>query len=306
MNLFVNLAYYYRKNQICKISGELAMILLSLEEVNLTSNYRIFKQSAITQLIFLLIILAIMGGTGWFILKKEPSGVEIFFFAIFQIFWLFFAIIVFSSFKKSLAKTNWLLAIGLSNVYVKFRSYLNAELPENDKQVVSFSCSEIKSVNITKQRIISYGSGNSTSTSFHTFLDINFHSADLSRLKEQIKQERQKRITKKHSSYKTNHYPVAVVDEDTVRIEWRSPTDIVVPGIKKVLAAFEQYNITIAPKIKEVIDTTGSDRKDKAKAEDNIIHLAERGNIIAATKLARKTYKMSLADAREFVEGLLK
>ncbi len=282
------------------------MLLHSLNEVNLTGDYRRFKQSAIANLIFLLLILAIVIGSGWFLWQKNTPGFGMIIISICILIFSCFIWVIFNNFRKSLAETNWLLAIGLSSVYVKFRSYLNSDLPANDKQIVSFSCSEIKSVNITKQRIIAYSSGNSTSTSFHTFLDINFARPDLTQLKDQIKEERKKRIKTRHGSFKNNHYPVAVVDEDTVRIEWRSPTDIVVPGIKKVLDAFREYNVTVAPTIKEVIDTTGRDKKDKAKAEDNIIKLAERGNIMAATKLARKTYKMKLADAREFVEGLLK
>ena len=282
------------------------MLLLSLNEIDLNNDYRRFKQSAIAQLAFLLIILGLMILTGWLITKNRLSIFEYIFISVFSLIWLFFAIIIFNSFRKSLAKTNWVLAIGLSSVYVKFRSYLNCDLPENDKQIASFPCSEIASINITKQRIISYGSGNSTRTSFHTFLDINFARTDLTPLKMQIKEERQKRIKTKHGSLKRNHYPVSVVDQDTLRIEWRSPTDIVVPGIKKVISEFQKYNVEIGPIVKEVIDTTGQNKQEKSKAEDNILKLAERGNIIAATKLTRKTYKMNLKDARDFVESLLK
>lgn len=40
--------------------------------------------------------------------------------------------------------------------------------------------------------------------------------------------------------------------------------------------------------------------------DDKILHLAERGNLMAATKLARRVYKLSLTEAKQFVEEMLK
>jgi hypothetical protein len=219
------------------------------------------------------------------------------------------SLLVSGAFKKSLLPTNWLLAIGPDEIFIKFRSYQNVDFPGDDPQAVSLKLSEIASVNITKQTIISPGSRNSSTTSFHTFLDINVISSDLNSLKEQLKYERNISSEKKTGFItirsKVRHYPISVVDHDTIRIEWRSPTDIILPRIKKAILAFQRQKIKIDPNKKEKIDTTSRGRNDKNKAEDDILHLAERGNIMAATKLARRTYNLTLAEAKQFVEEMI-
>ena len=92
---------------------------------------------------------------------------------------------------------------------------------------------------------------------------------------------------------------------DTIRIEWRSPRDIVVPGIKKALAALGQQGATIESPIREAIDLTARGRANLKSAEDKILYSAERGNLLAAIKLARRTYNFNLAEAKQFVEDLL-
>ncbi len=65
-----------------------------------------------------------------------------------------------------------------------------------------------------------------------------------------------------------------------------------------------EQGIRIEPIEKEVIDLARNEA-DQKQMEDNILHLAERGNLPAATKLARRTYGFSLAKAKEFVEELI-
>ena len=89
-----------------------------------------------------------------------------------------------------------------------------------------------------------------------------------------------------------------------LRIEWRSPSDIVTPGIKKALVKLKEEGIRIETLQKEVIDLT-CDRTNPKRMEDNILHLAERGNLLAATKLARQAYGLSLTEAKVFVEDLI-
>jgi ribosomal protein L7/L12 len=56
---------------------------------------------------------------------------------------------------------------------------------------------------------------------------------------------------------------------------------------------------------REVIDLTEDGAAIQKSTEDKILHLAERGNLMAATKLARRIYKLSLTEAKQFVEELL-
>ena len=77
-------------------------------------------------------------------------------------------------------------------------------------------------------------------------------------------------------------------------------------GIQKALSILEKQGITIEPTQKEAIDLTARGRSNLKSTEDKILYLAERGNLLAAIKLARRTYKLSLAEAKQFVEDLLK
>ena len=99
------------------------------------------------------------------------------------------------------------------------------------------------------------------------------------------------------------HYPVSVAENRTIRIEWQSPCDKIQPGINKAIALLADRGINIEPLSKEVLDMTLTS-SEKTDMEDRILFLAQRGEIIAATKLARKAMGMRLPDAKKFVEDL--
>jgi hypothetical protein len=139
-------------------------------------------------------------------------------------------------------------------------------------------------------------------------LDITLND-DLWELKERLRYERNLKSKKDKSivtySTKTHHYPVSVIDNNIIRIEWRSPASIITPGIKKVINLLQRQGITIEPKKHEVNDFTMTNSQDDKKNEENILRLAESGNILAAIKLTRRTYNYNITQAKQFVEGLL-
>ena len=281
------------------------MQLITLNEIKTPVTYARFKQSPLAQMIAtILFVSLIIGIMCAHIFGDVPLGVAVFCSGFIGLFAWF----SFSSFKKSLSAHNWILSISPDLIQVKFRSYMNTHLPEGDPQVVQFRPSEIESARITKQRITMPGSSSKRVTSFHTFLDLRVANQDLRPLREQIKYERNLKPPPAgkfiKSSGKYRHYPVSVVDNRVVRIEWRSPSDIVTPGINKALAKLKEQGISIESLQKEVIDST-CDRTDNKRMEDRIIYLAERGNLLAATRLARRIYGMSLIEAKAFVEELI-
>lgn len=75
-------------------------------------------------------------------------------------------------------------------------------------------------------------------------------------------------------------------------------------GVKKVVSLLSRQGIAVGEKRREVIDLTLR-KGDTDKIEDKIVQLIERGNMIAAVKLVRRTYNYNLTEAKEFVEGLL-
>ncbi|CAA6678178.1 Unannotated [Lentimonas sp. CC4] len=180
--------------------------------------------------------------------------------------------------------------------------------PQEDPQVAELKLTEIESANITKQTLKAPGADNATTTSFHTFLDLHTPSTDLQPLKAQLKYERTCKAPKTGrlvtSSSKYQHYPVSIVGEHTVRIAWRSPSDRITPNIKTALKAFSRQGIRIDPLQKETHDLTKTASEQTAQ-DDQILQLAEHGNMLAAIKLTRKSYGMRLTEAKAFVEDLL-
>ena len=281
------------------------MQLLTLQDLNLTNLGRKFKQSPLAQLVATVIFVSLAAGMFcWYRLGELPGIIAVFSGG----FLLLIGLICFTTFMKSLAPTNWVMAVGPNRVLIKFRSYLNAHFPATDPQVVQLSPSEIKFANITKQTITTPGSDHHNVTSFHTFLDLHIASGDLAALKNWLKYERTVKVTSGKAiktSSRSRHYPVSVVDNRIIRVEWRSPQDVVVPGIKKAIALLARHNISIAALNKEVLDLTDNSEKGQRRMDDKILLLAERGNLMAAAKLARRAYKLSLTEAKQFVEDLL-
>jgi hypothetical protein len=279
------------------------MELLVLQDINLTIQDRRFRHSVASPLIAGVIFLSMAVGVyfAYRFGKTSLSGVF-----VAGGFLLFVALMFLGQFRKAMAPANWLVAVGPDRVLIKFRSYLNAHFPETDSQVVSIDPDKIGSVNITKQKLISYGMRNSRTTSYHTFLDVNIdiNGGDLSGLKERLKNEFKIKAQPSKPGGRVRslarHYPVAVVDADTIRVEW----NMVRPGVKKVVSLLSRQGIAVGEKRREVIDLTLT-KGDKDNIEDKIVQLIERGNIIAAVKLVRRTYNYNLTEAKEFVEGLL-
>ncbi len=210
--------------------------------------------------------------------------------------------------KKTLDSSNWLLILERDIIFIKFRSYLNAHFPKTDPQIVRLPLGEIESARITKQRITQYsGLQSSRQTSYHTFLDLNLKKQDFSELEQRLKNERNAKAplrgTMVKSRSKAMHYPVSIAGTHTIRIEWRSPQDRIQPNITKVIALLADRGVKIEPLSKEALDMTLTS-SEKMKMEDRILFLAQRGEIISATKLARQAMGMSLTDAKKFVEGL--
>jgi hypothetical protein len=281
------------------------MELITLQAIDNSRPASRFKHSPLSNLVMALIFLSITLGIVWWYHTSELPLVIL---LISGGGCALFSLICFATFKKSLAPENWILSLSPQVVLIKFRSYLNAHFPQEDPQVAQFQLTEIESACMTKQTIKAPGSKNTPTTSFHTFLDLHITGQDLPSLKEQLKYERNVKMGTKGrfgtTSTKFSHYPVSVVGQQTVRIEWRSPTDRVTPGIKAAIKQLSRLGVRIEPSKKEVLDFTKT-AMDQAAMEDQILQLAERGNLLQATKLTRRTLGLSLTESKAFVEDLL-
>jgi ribosomal protein L7/L12 len=75
------------------------------------------------------------------------------------------------------------------------------------------------------------------------------------------------------------------------------------PNLKKTVAAFGARKIPIGPELAVVSDFREL-TVSKAQQESLILSLVERGKVIEAIKLAQRAYKISLTEAKQFVDEL--
>ncbi|QPJ64838.1 MAG: hypothetical protein G3M78_05335 [Candidatus Nitrohelix vancouverensis] len=237
-------------------------------------------------------------------------------------------------FRKSLRTSNWLLRLDPGRAVIKFRSYLNDHLPEEDKIVVEIPCAEIAWARKTKERVVTNDRDGAV-YQFFTFLDLKLKSQDaealrqaildernrrppieamnralfqarkrrapdseIALLKAEIKQEEQRR-PKGGSRFSTtlhHHYPVRMTDASILRLDWSG----VRPRIGKALEALEA-SVALEPVIKISSDFT----QPAQNIEEQILDLAARGETFKAIALTRERYGYSVAEAKAFVESLL-
>jgi hypothetical protein len=283
------------------------MQLLKLKNVQLTTQECIFKESALIQ--FLAGLLGVGIGIGIF-LGYRYGKLPFYVFVLSGIVPVLFSAICFRHCAKAMAPTNWLLAIGPDRILIKFRSYLNSHLPVDDPQVVLLSFSEIEAAQIIKEKIRYYSSQrNSKTTEYQSHFDLHIKTESLKLLQERLKYERSVKTYKDSGIYKSStkarHYPVSVPDDKIIRIQWRGSGSFVTPGVKKAANLLARNHVVIKPVQRKDRDFTTKAIEGGAKADDKILELAERGKILAATRLAKRVYNYDTTEARKFVESLL-
>ena len=95
-----------------------------------------------------------------------------------------------------------------------------------------------------------------------------------------------------------------MLDNRTIRIEWRSKRTRVVPEIDRALqllgrAAREEQGL------REYVELGGAGRRlESTDAMHQVRTLAEQGRIVEATLLAKRAFGWSTAEARQRIEQL--
>jgi hypothetical protein len=283
------------------------MQLLKLQDVQLTVQDRIFKESALLTFFAAVVFAGLaVAMSVW----NRFGDLPFFFVVVSGGFLASFSLICFGCFAKTLAPTNWLLAVGPDRMMIKFRSYLNPQLPADDPQVILLPFSEVEAAQITKQKITCEAArSEGPTTEHHTYLDLLIRGQDLQPLRESLKYERTAKVTKDRIICKTStkavHYPVSVPDDRTIRIQWRCPSSHIVPGVRKVVDVLVRQRVNVRAMERQVKDYTKAGLAKGKESEAKILELAEKGKTIAATRLASKVYNYNTTEAKQFVEGLL-
>jgi hypothetical protein len=203
--------------------------------------------------------------------------------------------------RRARSPANWLLACNGRRVLIKLRSYLNTAFPAAIPHVLEVPLSDVEAVRATHSELRGQDSARETLRERLLFLDIRLKpGVDLSELQERLRNERKLRS----GGTAWRHYPVSVLDERTIRIEWRSKRTRIVPGIDQALqvlggAAHEEQGR------REYVELGGAGRRlESTEAMKQVRALAEQGHIVEATLLAKRAFGWSTTEARQRIEQL--
>lgn len=277
------------------------MDLLRLRDVQIDANDRVFRHARIRALIVWLAFFAAIAAL-FFKAYTDPKWKPGYLFgSVFLLFLLFGVRYVAARFHTS----NWLVRMNGAGLYVQYRSYLNYNLPADEPSVVFLSFGEIASARLIKERVEKPDPAKpgATQTQYLRYVELEL-SGDIAALVTAVGTERgekapmQKRWWGGSSSTLYQDYPVAIDTPPYMRIRWD-----VVPGAKKFLEALRPY-ASITDTVSLTQDFT---RLQSLSAEDQkkqLRELAQRGDTITASYLARKLHGGSLADAVKMVDAL--
>ncbi len=116
--------------------------------------------------------------------------------------------------------------------------------------------------------------------------------------------ERERALRANGSAFR--HYPVSVVGERVIRIEWRTPRLSVVPPVREAVELLE-HRAPVQQEARGRVELGGVGRSlDPEVAHRQVRELAEQGHLMEATLLARRAFGWSTTEARTYIEGLLR
>ncbi len=191
-------------------------------------------------------------------------------------------------------RSNWVMRVAFEGLYLQFRSYLNHHFPEEGPTVVHLPWGDIAAVQRTVHRTLSVGNRGRSEMKMASYLDLHLTHTDTEPLRQAVAQEAARKPPKKgRTSSRFHHVPVQVPEPGVVRVEWRGR------GMIKAL----QNRVPIRPRRR-----TGCGCGDSPGGDDvdgQIIDLIEQGRRMAAIRTVRHRYRMSLTEARDFVDDLV-
>ena len=102
------------------------------------------------------------------------------------------------------------------------------------------------------------------------------------------------------------HYPVRLVDDNLIRIDWKSHRISIVPNVDKAIKILgDRVRILEQERDIEVNDFTSLESLDADHQEQMIRQLGESGDTLAAAKVVKDLYGYSTTEAVKYVRKLL-
>jgi hypothetical protein len=256
--------------------------------------------------ISLSVTLALLASPLFFPAIPDLRGMPSFIPYIAALFTGFFAYIGWRAFRAGLRSSNWILRAASEGLYVKFRSYMNDTLSQDDPVVVFIPKAEVRALRAHREKTRRPDSGDGGSGEIvvpRRYLEIELRDpADISEVAEHLARERARREPGfAGTKMKLNHYPVRTLPQGVVRIDWAGPDASVRPRLPRVLKILGWHYQVTTP-----ADSTQRSAAELGpeEQEDRLIEMVECGEMIAAVKLARQLYGYDMTEAVEFVETL--
>jgi hypothetical protein len=222
------------------------------------------------------------------------------------LFFLLFAWVSFRTAQAARRPTNWILRIRGSELLIKFRSFENWRMSEDDVQVIELNRDEIASVGkSTERQVTSNMERSGVQAQSRVELIVELKEKNTAELEEALAAERTRPgWGSDRSRTKALDYPVQA-DNGIIRVVWKSNSASIKPGIDVALARLGKVAPLAEAQVREGDFTTSALGKlSEEEQKQKLTELARRDRM-AAMWTAQQLYKCSLAEAKERIESFM-
>lgn len=277
------------------------MQVLRASEVHVTGDARIFHYSRV-RAVALAIVLAGCGVACFIFGTKAMVGVERYVSYYVGSMLLLALLLCRAYITARFGPGNWLVQTCPTGLFIKFRSYLNAALPDSDLTVVFLPYQEIRSAAPLSQSTAAMDAQGERTTRTVQYVQLDV-TGDVSGLSAALSNERTQAGARRAHWYGTtttlySHYPVRVLAPSIVQVEWG-----VVPGVKAFLNTLRPF-VRIADATFTTEDFSQLKMLGPEQQRDRLRELDASGQTVLAIVTARRLYGYDLAAAKDFIEGL--
>jgi hypothetical protein len=261
--------------------------LLGLDEV--ATTYRREFVPAV-HWVSLMALLVVVIGCLWLALEHTRWG-------WWGVFWLggFWLLLMHTALKTRHADA-WLVRVGDSGLYIKWRSYQNVAHGREGLQVVFVPFSRIAAARSHKKSWTTpeniAGGGREVR---HRFLELRLvNPLGLDELRQYLDEERSGRLQRSRGVW--HHYPVSIETNQVIRVEWDARPDISV-----LLDDLRSAGVRIESDLRTEVDLTDASTRD-----DELQELARRGDLMALVRVLRvRDSTLDLTQAREQARAMI-
>jgi hypothetical protein len=261
--------------------------LLGLDEV--ATTYRREFVPAV-HWVSLMALLVVVIGCLWLALEHTRWG-------WWGVFWLggFWLLLMHTALKTRHADA-WLVRVGDSGLYIKWRSYQNVAHGREGLQVVFVPFSRIAAARSHKKSWTTpeniAGGGREVR---HRFLELRLvNPLGLDELRQYLDEERSGRLQRSRGVW--HHYPVSIETNQVIRVEWDARPDISV-----LLDDLRSAGVRIESDLRTEVDQTDASTRD-----DELQELARRGDLMALVRVLRvRDSTLDLTQAREQARAMI-